>query len=173
MEIILRKWQISDVNSLAENINNINIWNNMRDYLPYPYTEKDAKEFIEMVLTKPDPAIDLAIDIDGNAVGGIGIILKQDVERICAEMGYWLGEKYWNMGIMTEAIKQMTNYVFTNFSLHKVYALPFDFNIASHKVLQKAGYIKEATLRQAAIKNGIINDLYYYSIIKDKMPNND
>lgn len=162
----LREWRLSDAASLAENANNINIWNNVRDYFPHPYSEKDGKEYIEMVLSQPKPATILAIDVEGKAVGSIGIILQTDVERISAEIGYWLGEKYWNKGIVTEAIKQMLTYAFANFPLQKIYAPIFDFNIASQKILQKAGFEREAILKQGAIKNGKIIDLHYYSFIK-------
>jgi RimJ/RimL family protein N-acetyltransferase len=163
----LREWRLSDAASLAENVNNINIWNNLRDALPHPYTEEDGRQFIEMVLSQPKPAAILAIAVDGKAVGSIGIILRTDVERISAELGYWLGENYWNRGIMTAAIKQMTSYAFTHFpQLQKIYATPFDFNLASHKALQNAGFEREAILKQAAIKNGKIVDEHYYSIIK-------
>jgi len=162
----LREWQLSDAASLAENANNINVWNNVRDYFPHPYSEKDGKEFIKSVLEKPKPTTDRAIVVDGRAVGGIGFVLQKDVERISAEIGYWLGEKYWKRGIMTEAVRQMTAYAFTHLSLHKIYAPIFDFNIASQKVLQKAGFTREAILKQAAIKNEKIIDLHYYSLIK-------
>jgi RimJ/RimL family protein N-acetyltransferase len=163
----LREWQLSDAASLAENANNINIWNNLRDALPHPYTEEDGKQFIEMAMSQPKPATLLAIVVDGKAVGSIGIILHTDVERISAEMGYFIGENYWNKGIMTEAIKQMVTYSFTHFPhLRKIYATPFDFNVASHKVLQKAGFEREAILKQAAIKNGKIRDEHYYSLLK-------
>jgi len=162
----LREWQLSDAASLAENANNISIWNNVRDYFPHPYSEEDGKQFIEMVLAKPKPTVDFAIVVCGKAVGGIGIVPQKDVERIGAEIGYWLGENYWNMGIMTAAVKQMVAYAFTHFPLQKVYAPVFDFNIASQKVLQKARFEREAILKQAAIKNGKIIDLHYYSFIK-------
>jgi len=163
----LREWRLSDAASLAENVNNINIWNNVRDALPYPYTEEDGKQFIAMVLSQPKPPAILAIAVDGKAVGSIGIVLRTDVERISAEMGYWLSEAYWNKGIMTEAIKQMTIYAFTHFpQLQKIYATPFDFNIASHKALQKAEFEREAVLKQAAVKNGKIVDEHYYSIFR-------
>ena len=162
----LREWRLSDVASLAENANNINIWNNMRDGLPHPYTEEDGKQFIEKALLLPKPATLLAIDVEGKAVGSIGITLHSDVERISAEIGYFIGENYWNRGIMTEAVKQMVAYAFANFPLRKIYATPFDFNIASHKVLQKSGFEREAILKQAVIKNGKIVDLHYYSFIK-------
>jgi RimJ/RimL family protein N-acetyltransferase len=163
---ILREWQLSDAASLAENANNIAIWNNVRDYFPHPYSEEDGKQFIELVLAKPNPATDMAIAVDGKAVGGIGIVLQSDVERISAEIGYWLGEMYWNKGIMTQAVREMIPYAFENFPLHKIYAPVFDFNVASQRVLQKAGFEREGVLKQAAIKNGKIVDLHYYSIIK-------
>jgi len=165
--IKLREWQLSDAASLAENINNPNVWDNLRDGLPKPYSETDGKEFIEFVLAQPKPATILAIEFDGKVVGSIGITLRTDVERITAEIGYYLGENYWNKGIMTEAIKQMATYVFTNFPyLRKIYATPFDFNTASHKVLEKVGFEREAILKQAAIKNEKIVDMYYYSLFR-------
>jgi len=162
----LREWKLTDITSLSENANNIRIWNNLRDYFPYPYTEKDGEAYLEMVLAKPKPSVDLAIEIDGKAVGGIGVVLKADVERISAEIGYWLGENYWNNGIMTEAVKAFSVYVFSHFPVHKLYATIFDFNSASQRVLEKAGFEKEAILKQSAIKNGKIIDLHYYGLIK-------
>ena len=167
-DYILREWQISDAASLAENANNINIWKNLRDALPHPYTEEDGKAYIEMVLSQPKPTTLFAIDVDGKAVGSIGIFLRTDVERITAELGYFIGEKYWNKGITTKAIKELAAYAFANFpELRKIYATPFGFNIASQKVLQKAGFEREAILKQAAIKNGKIIDLHYYSLFRN------
>lgn len=163
----LREWRLSDKESIADNANNIHIWNNVRDYFPFPYTIKNGEEFIKMVLGKPKPTTDFAIEIEGQAVGGIGIALNSDVERISAEIGYWLGESYWNRGIMTNIVKEMVNYSFSNFPIRKLYAPVFNFNLASHRVLEKAGFEKEAILKQAAIKNGEIIDLHYYGLIKN------
>jgi RimJ/RimL family protein N-acetyltransferase len=166
---ILREWQLSDVASLAENANNIHVWNNLRDALPHPYTEKDGRQFITMAINMPKPATLLTIEVDGKAVGSIGITLHTDVERITAELGYFIGEKYWNRSIMTESVKEIVSYAFLNFpELRKIYATPFDFNIASQRVLQKAGFEREAVLKQAAIKNGKIVDEHYYSIFKSQ-----
>ena len=164
---ILREWKLSDKESIAENANNINIWNNVRDYFPFPYTVEDGEQFIKMVLSKPKPSTDLTIEIEGKAVGGIGIVLQADVERISAEIGYWLGENYWNRGIMTNVVKEMVEYAFTHFPIKKLYAPVFDFNTASQRVLEKAGFEKEAILKQAAIKNGKVIDLHYYGLIKN------
>ncbi|GHU88587.1 N-acetyltransferase [Bacteroidia bacterium] len=162
----LREWQLSDAASLAENANNIRVWNNLRDYFPHPYSENDGIQFIQMISAKPKPATDMAIVVDGKAVGGIGIIPRTDVERVSAELGYWLGEKYWNRGIMTQVVKEMVSYTFLNFPLQKIYATPFGFSIASQKVLEKAGFEREAILKKAAIKNGKIVDEYYYSFFR-------
>jgi RimJ/RimL family protein N-acetyltransferase len=163
----LRRWQLSDAASLAENANNIHIWNNLRDALPHPYTEDDGKQFITIALNMPEPATRMAIEVEGKAVGSIGITRHTDVERITAELGYFIGERYWNRGIMTAVVKEMVAYAFFSFpELRKIYATPFDFNIASQKVLQKAGFECEGILKQAAIKNNNVIDLHYYSLIR-------
>ena len=163
---ILREWKLTDIPSLTENADNINVWNSVRDYFPHPYTQTDAEQFIHSVISKTKPTTDFAIEIDGKAVGGIGVVPKTDVERITVEIGCWLGEKYWNMGIMSNAVKQMSAYVFENFSVVKIYATVFEFNTASKRVLEKTGFTLEAILKKSAIKNGKIIDLYYYSLIR-------
>ncbi len=164
---ILRPWQLSDKLSLTENANNIHIWNNVRDYFPHPYTVNDGERYINLVMKKPKPHTEFAIDVENKAVGGIGIVLNPDVERITAEIGYWLGEAYWNRGIMTHVVKEMTEYVFEHFPILKLYAPVFEFNIASQKVLEKAGFQREAILKKGAIKNGKIIDIYYYSLLTE------
>ena len=167
-DFLLREWQLTDKSSLAGNANNINVWNNVRDYFPHPYTEADAEQFIGDTLLKPKPSTDFAIVVGGKAVGGIGVVPQTDVERIAIEIGYWLGENYWNNGIMTNAVKQMTAYVFENFPVIKIYAPVFEFNDASKKVLEKAGFTLEAILKKSAIKNEQVIDLYYYGLMKYK-----
>ena len=108
----LRVWTPEDIPSLTFHINNINIWNNTRDGLPHPYTEEDAENFIKMNMEHEGPAENFAIDIDGKAVGGVGFVIGSDVERISAEIGYWLGEQYWGRGIMTSAVQKAIKYAF-------------------------------------------------------------
>jgi len=166
IEFELRRWQKDDAESLARSADNIKIWNNLRDSLPHPYTIENARQFIHTVLNKSAPITDFAIIVDKNAVGSIGFVVQEDVQRISAEIGYWISEQYWGKGIMARAVKQTVDYIFANFDVVKVYATPFDFNVASQKVLQKAGFEREAILKSAAVKNGKIVDLHYYSIIK-------
>ena len=99
-----------------------------------------------------------AIEVNGEAAGGIGIELHTDVERVSAEIGYWLGRCHWNKGIATEALVAVTAESFKRFDITRLYALPFADHIASVRVLEKAGYVREGHLRQSAIKDGQIRD---------------
>jgi RimJ/RimL family protein N-acetyltransferase len=165
---LLRDWQMSDAKSLAENANNINVWNYIDDIFPHPYSEKDSEEFITKVLNN-EFGVQKAIVVDEQAVGGIGVFLKTGIFRHTAELGYWLGEKYWKRGIMTDAVKEFATCFFTGFPhFQKIYATVFDFNIASQKVLEKAGFEREAILKKGAIKNEKVVDLHYFSLIKEE-----
>ena len=104
-----------------------------------------------------------AIEVDGEAAGGIGIEQKTDVERISAEIGYWLGESCWNRGVVTEALQAVTAEVFRRFDVMRLYALPFADNPGSIRVLEKAGYVREGHLRRSAIKDGKVRDQLLYA----------
>lgn len=163
-EFKLRKWQKGDEQSLAENANNYKIWENLKDVFPHPYTLADAHGWVNFVAADP---CNFAIEVEGKAVGGIGILFKDDIYRKNAEIGYWLGEKYWGQGIISEAVKQITDYAFGNFDIKRLYAGVFEYNIASMKVLEKAGYQKEAVLRQSLIKEGRFYDEHIFSKIRE------
>lgn len=164
---VLRELRYTDCESLAENANNDKIWNNLMDHFPHPYTPQDAFEYISMVKAMPGMPMRLAIEIHGQAVGCIGFGSEGDVERITAEIGYWLGEKYWGHGIMPKVLEDMTAYAFRNFRYEKLYAIVFSTNPASMHVLLKAGYRQEAVLHHAAIKNGRPVDFYYFCKLRE------
>ena len=159
---VLRKFNLKDARSLAYNANNINVANNLRDIFPHPYSEDDARFYIENIANDNRNFI-RAIVVDGFSVGSIGIHPQTDVYRKNAEIGYWLGEKYWGQGIVTEAAKAITEYGFKNYNLHRIYAGIFEHNIGSMRVLEKAGYTREAIHREAIIKNNTIMDEYIYA----------
>jgi len=163
--IILRNWQPKDVKSLAKHANNKKIWDNLRDGFPYPYTELAAKQWIS-IANEDNPLTNFAIEYKGTAIGGIGIILKSDVFRMNAEIGYWLGEKYWNKGISTKAVTAMVGYSFENFEITRLFAHVFESNIASSRVLDKCGFHQEACLKKAIIKNNQLQNCYIYSLLK-------
>jgi len=159
----LRPFQDGDEASLVSHANNIKIFNNVRDSFPHPYTHDDAVWWVDANKKIDKPTNSLAIVIEGKVVGGIGIILGNDIYRISAEIGYWLGEAYWGKGIMPEAVKAMTDYVFKNFpEIIRIWAGIFEYNKASMRVLEKAGYQLESIQTKASIKNGQVIDNYLY-----------
>ena len=161
----LREWKLTDIVSLVKHINNEKIWNNVRDGLPYPYTMLDADKYIRMVQAQPYVQ-NFAIEVAGEAVGGVGIVPLTDVERFSAEVGYWLGEDYWGRGITSEAVALLVDYVFRKTEIIRLFASVYEYNPASMKVLEKVGFTRQAILRDAAIKNGRVIDMYYYDLIK-------
>lgn len=155
----------SDRDSLAKHADNIKVWNNLRDHLPNPYTLADADSFIAHCSSQSPPT-DFAIDISGNTVGVIGYIPRTDVERISAEIGYWVGEEFWNRGIATKVLTDFTNYIFRETNLVHLFAIVFSTNPASMRVLEKAGFNFVGKLHRAAVKNGKIIDLHIYEKLK-------
>jgi RimJ/RimL family protein N-acetyltransferase len=166
MNYILRDWEISDLDSLVRHANNYNIAKWLTNQFPHPYTEKDGRAFLEVV-TKDNTSKVFAIEIDGEAVGSIGIFPQSDIHAKNAEIGYWLSEKYWGNGIMTKAIQGIVNYGFSTFDVVRIYARPFSTNKGSQKALEKAGFTLEARLKNALYKNGEYMDELIYSKLKN------
>ncbi len=162
---ILRDWKEGDEESLAHHANNNKIWDNVRDVFPHPYTPEHAAWWVKEGWLQPG-TLNLAIDVDGKAVGGIGFLFKEDIYRRSVEIGYWLGEEYWGRGIMTEAVRAMKEYAFANFDVCRVYACVFEWNHASMRVLDKAGFECEARLKKEITKNGVDIDEYIYSVVR-------
>lgn len=166
MSVSIRPWAIEDANVLALYLNNINIWNNMRNYLPHPYTLVDAEDFIaaqEGIVPVQNFAITNGIEV----VGGIGIILKSDVYVMNVELGYWIGEPFWGLGIATEAVRQMTEYVLLSFVINRIVAEVFEYNKSSMRVLEKNGYFLESVSRKGLLKNEFLIDNYIW--VKQKI----
>lgn len=163
---VVRSWRASDVESLVAHANNRKIWLNLRDRFPHPYTKADGRGFIRAA-RKMDPETFFAIAVDDAAIGGIGFVLQADVDRMSAEIGYWIGEPFWGRGIATEALVAVTRYAVEQHGLTRIFAVPFAYNTASCRVLEKAGYVLEARLRRSAIKDGRIVDQFQYAFISD------
>ena len=128
--------------------------------------ESEGAEYIGRVLTNPHQT-SFAIDVDDGAIGGISLHVGTDIERLGAELGYWIGEEYWGRGIVTSAIQLVTAYAFAELGLVRVFAVPFCENVASCRALEKAGYVREGMLRRSAIKDGRILDQYMYAAVSE------
>lgn len=160
----LRPFRLTDVKSLTKHANNKKISDNLRDRFPHPYTEEGAEWFINFVLSDNDPVKHFVIVINGEAAGAIGLVPGEDIYRLNAEIGYWLGEEHWGKGIITAVIKATVKYALENLGIKRIYATPFVTTTGSIKALEKAGFIKEATIRNGVIKNNKVLDYYIYSI---------
>ncbi|WP_438422552.1 GNAT family N-acetyltransferase [Aquimarina macrocephali] len=167
-EIKIRELEESDKSQMAKLAKNSNISNNLRDYFPNPYDEKDAKSFIEMTIQQ-DPAVSFGIEFRGELCGVISLMLQNDIYRKSAEIGYWLGEPYWGKGITTKAVDQITEYGFEKLNLIRIYAGIIEYNTTSMRVLEKSGFKKEGIFQKAIIKNDKIWDEHRYYILNKKM----
>ncbi len=171
MRIEIGQWQVrsfhpDDAEALARNANNRNVSRNMRDTFPYPYELSNAHEWIEFATTQ-SPETNLAIANDTDLIGGIGITLQSDVNRRSAEIGYWLGEPHWGQGIATAALKATSDWAFSEFDLVRLYGEVFEWNPASGRVLEKAGYELEGRLRKSIVKDGRVIDALLYAMVRD------
>lgn len=163
----IREWKRSDAGALAKLLNNKKILDNLRDGLPYPYTESDALDYINSCLSSDKNAVFcFAIVFNDNLVGSMGVFRQQNIHRRTAEIGYYVGEKFWGNGIATNAVKLVTDYVFENTDIVRIFAEPFADNTASCRVLEKSGFVFEGVLRNNAFKNGKIRDMIMYSLVR-------
>jgi ribosomal-protein-alanine N-acetyltransferase len=164
--IVLRPWQKQDAQELAAVANNRNIWNNVRDALPSPYTVMDALQWISHV-NNQNPPINFAIVCNGKVTGSIGCTTKEDIARKTIEIGYFVGEPYWGKGIATEAIKQLLDFIHTRLDIARIEAHVFAANTSSMKVLRKNGFHLEAINRKAAFKNNeLIDDHVWVKLVQ-------
>jgi ribosomal-protein-alanine N-acetyltransferase len=158
----IRPWRLDDADSLARHANDRKVWVALRDLFPHPYTIEDAHAFLKSVVNS-EPITLFCIEVNGDAVGGVGIRTGVDVHRQTAELGYWLGQEFWGRGIMTEAVAAFTDFCFEKFQLRRIYAEPFANNPASARVLEKAGFAFEGRLKNNVLKDGKLLDSLLYA----------
>ena len=162
----LRPWQPGDEAALVKYGNNRAIWRNLGDRFPHPYTAKDAADWVKSS-NAGSPAIFLAIASADEAIGSIGLIPQDDVHFRSAEVGYWLAEPFWGQGIATRALTTFSDYALANFDLVRLYAVVFEWNPASARVLEKAGFTLEARMRKSATKDGHTIDEFLYALVRE------
>lgn len=166
---MIREWRDADAPELARQANDRRVWLGLRDAFPHPYSLDDAHAFIRLARGM-SPVTFFAIEVDGRVAGGIGYVLKGDVERVGAEVGYWLGHEFWGRGLATEALRQMARRAFAEQpELRRLWAVPFADNAGSARVLEKAGFVREGVLRQSAIKDGRVHDQVMYALLRDDL----
>lgn len=163
----IRKWKLSDAKDLASALSNKKVQDNLRDGLPFPYTEQDGADYILAMLSADEnKTFAFAITSDDKVIGSIGVFRQENVHRLTAEMGYYIAEEFWGKGIMTEIVRQTVKFVFENSDIIRIYAEPFATNVASCRVLEKAGFQFEGLLKNYAIKNGKVVDVKMYAYLR-------
>jgi len=171
MEIVLsrcrlRPFRDGDQASIARYANNRRVWLNLRDGFPHPYTRADADAWVRRVAGQ-DPPTQFGVEVEGEVVGGIGLTPQGDVHRRSAEIGYWLGEPFWGSGIMSEAVPAFTAYALATFDVCRLYATVFEWNRASARILEKAGYVLEGRLRKSVSKDGQTIDQFLFAYVTE------
>jgi [ribosomal protein S5]-alanine N-acetyltransferase len=163
MNFTLRPWSLNDLDSLVKYANNFEIAKFMTDQFPHPYKRENGEAFISFA-TKDDPIHIFAIEIAGEAAGGIGLHPQSDIMRKNAELGYWLAQPFWGQGIITKAIGQMVDFGFKTYDITRIYARPFGTNIGSRRALEKAGFILEGRFEKTIFKNGEFLDELVFAV---------
>ena len=163
----LRPWEALDAESLVRHANNPRVAANLRDGFPYPYTLADAKKWLTMVGDNKSDVV-LAVEVQGEAAGGIGLHGMKDVYKYNCEIGYWLSERHWGKGIMTRAVGAMVNYAFEQGPWLRVFACIFENNPASMRVLEKNGFSLEAIHKKAVMKEGKLMDEHLFALLKEQ-----
>lgn len=162
----LRPWRTEDVEALVRHANDAAVAGNMSDGFPHPYTHEHAAAWIGRAV-RMEPQTYFAIEIGGQAAGGIGVVQLDDVYRRSGEIGYWLGRAFWNRGIVTEAVQAVTEFAFRELDLLRVQTGIFEWNPASMRVLEKCGYVREGVQKWAVFKNGRLGDRVLYARLRD------
>jgi ribosomal-protein-alanine N-acetyltransferase len=166
-DCVIRSYEADDLAALTRYANNPAIASQLLDHFPHPYTEEVAREWLRAA-AEQEPEVSFAIANRTELIGSIGLLLHSDVFRQTGEVGYWLGEPYWGRGIATRAVRAFTGWAFRQHGFARIQARVFEFNPASRRVLEKAGFTLEARLRRAATKNGRLMDLYLYAMLAEE-----
>jgi len=165
---VVREWTEGDAAELVAQANDRRVSDTLRDAFPHPYGPEEAQRFLAMARERVPPSL-FAIVADGRIAGGIGYVPHGDVERAGAEVGYWVAASHWGRGLATAALQALTDHAFgAHPELRRLWAVPFATNPASARVLEKAGYTREGTLRQSALKHGRVLDQWMYALVRDE-----
>lgn len=164
-DLRIRSWRRDDLDALLRYANNAKIAANLRDQFPHPYTRRDALDYLNYARAMDVPT-SFAVEHNDEAIGGIGFKLGIDIARLSVEIGYWLAEPFWGRGLMTRAVSASSDWAFDNYQVIRIFATAFSHNVASMRVLEKAGFEREGILRRSAIKNGAVVDQVMYAKLR-------
>jgi len=161
----VRDWRSTDKESLLRHANNRNVWINLADRFPHPYTAADADSWFGMLARQAAPS-HWALEVDGAAAGGIGIDPGEGIYSKSARFGYWLGESFWGRGIMSAAVRTTAEHILETTDIVRLEAPVFAWNPASMRVLEKSGFVREGVARHSVFKDGQVIDAVIYARVR-------
>jgi RimJ/RimL family protein N-acetyltransferase len=162
----LRTWAIEDLGALLAHANDRDVWRNLTDMFPHPYTEADGRAWISLA-NEAGPSVHLAIALDDQAVGGIGVAAGTGIARKTGQFGYWLGRSHWGRGLATAAAIALRRHILADGRFARLEAAVFAWNPASMRVLEKAGFVREGTLKNSVFKDGHLTDSVMFAAYLD------
>ena len=162
---VLRPWRAADLDDLVRHADDVQVSRGVSERFPSPYTRGDGEAFLAgAVIDLSDPVF--AIEIDGEACGGIGARPGRGERAHAAEFGYWLGRAHWGKGVMTGAVSMFAPWVMRELQLYRLYATVLGFNIGSAQVLRRNGFLEEGVQRAAVLKRGVLHDLRLFAKVR-------
>lgn len=159
-------WRDGDQERFIPLADDYEVWKNLSDSFSHPYTRANAEAWAALH-AGVTPVTDFAVCDEYGPIGGIGFETFTDELRHSAALGYWLGRPFWGRGIMSNAVRVMTDYGFGALGFVRIYARVYKGNDASARVLEKAGYKLEGVLRKAILKQGAPTDYYLYAMLRE------
>ena len=162
---LLRAWRQEDLAALLRHADDPQVPRGLSDRFPHPYTRADGEAFLAgRVVDFRHPVF--AIEIDGEACGGIGAHPGTGERAHAAEFGYWLGRAHWGKGTMTRVVSVFAPWVMQEMRLYRLYATVLGFNIGSAQVLRRNGFQEEGVQRAAVLKRGVLHDLRVFAKVR-------
>lgn len=171
LRVYLKTFDLVEADRLAENANDYDIAYNIARIgdFPYPYQKSDALYFVEAAIQKFYAKSEFHFGIHTQETGLMGacVIKNIDFDNKKAEIGYWIGKKYWGRGYAKEALRLLISFGFNFIDLNKIYALTFAFNERSINLLNSLNFSKDGTLRQNVLQADKFIDESLFSLLKN------
>ena len=162
----IRPWRVEDREALIWYADDVRVAATMPQDFPSPFTFREADVWLARTVNQ-SPYFDFAIEVDGEAVGSISLLLGEGEHRSNGEITLWIGKDFWGRGIATEAVQAITYYGLERFDLQRVYALVFASNAAARRVFEKNEYALLGQITGGVPRQGVVMEALVYAFDAD------
>ncbi|GAA6140298.1 GNAT family N-acetyltransferase [Hydrogenophaga sp. 5NK40-0174] len=164
--LTLRCWRDGDQADLLAHANDRSVWRNLADIFPHPYRRTDADNWVAYAGSADHPHLLYAIALDDRVIGGAGVMAGEGNFRFTGQFGYWLGRAHWGKGFATTCAMALKSAAFLRTPFVRLEAPVFEWNPASMRVLEKAGFAAESVRPKSMFKDGEIIDTHLYVALR-------